>query len=78
MAWLYCTIREPQLIQFFKSVFLEILNVPIRSVLKIRSHMCRYHRWYLLVYAFHIEVTVYLMNNYYTRDFYIFVFDVNA
>ena len=40
--------------------------------------MCRYHHWYLLVYAFHIEVTVYLMNNYYTRDFYIFVFDVNA
>ena len=31
LAWLCCTITEPQLIQFFKSVFLKILNVPIRS-----------------------------------------------
>ena len=32
LAGLYCTIKEPQPIQYFKSVFLEILNVTIRSV----------------------------------------------
>ena len=32
-AWLYCTIRDVQEhIQYFKSVFLEIQNVTIRSV----------------------------------------------
>ena len=43
LALLYCTIREPQLIQFFILVFLKILNVPIRSVfqnqVKIVEHM---------------------------------------
>ena len=29
---LHCSIRELQCIQYFKSVFLEILNVHIRSV----------------------------------------------
>ena len=29
---LHCTIRELQCIQYFKSAFLEMLNVPIRSV----------------------------------------------
>ena len=32
LAWLYCTIREPQPIQYLKSVFLEILNVTTWSV----------------------------------------------
>ena len=32
LTWLHCTIREPQPIQYLKSVFLEILNVTTWSV----------------------------------------------
>ena len=32
LAWLHCTIGEPQPIQYLKSVFLEILNVTTWSV----------------------------------------------
>ena len=40
LAWLYCTIREPQPIQYLKSVFLEILNVITWSVFQLTYIYC--------------------------------------
>ena len=32
LAWLHCSTGEPQWLQYFKLVFLEIQNVPLRTV----------------------------------------------
>ena len=32
LAWLHCRTREPQWLQYFKLVFLEIQNMPLRTV----------------------------------------------
>ena len=32
LAWLHCSTGEPQWLQYFKTVLLEIQNVPLRTV----------------------------------------------